>query len=143
MKSIRILVSLSLVLTAATLFAQTESSQTLMKINVRFSFNVENHSMPAGEYLIYTVTPQRSVRIVSVDGSHALTVNTLPNYASQPSAKSSLTFHRYANDYFLAQIQVASQSVVRGTMTSSKEVNLARNGSDYQRTTILAFSSGK
>lgn len=142
MKSIRILITISLLLTAATLFAQTESSQKLMKISVPFSFSVENHSLPSGEYFIYTVTPQRSVRIVSADGSHAVTVNTLPNYSSQPSVKSSLTFHRYGNDYFLSQIQVASQSVLRSTMESSKEVDLARNGSDYQRTTILA-SAGK
>ena len=86
MKSARTLITICLLFTAATLFAQTES-QRLMKVNVPFAFAVEDHSLPAGEYLVLTVTPERSIRIVSADGKHSAIVNTLPNYAKSPSTR--------------------------------------------------------
>ena len=139
MKSLRTLITICLLLTAATLFAQTEN-RLLVKSNIPFAFNVENKSLPAGEYLIYTVTPERSMRIVSADGKHAAVINTLPNRAGGPSEKSSLMFHRYGSEYFLAQVWIANENVVRTPVTSKKEVELARSGSSYERTTILAFA---
>ena len=59
-----------------------------MKVNVPFSFGVEGHSLPAGEYLVLTVTPERSIRITSIDGKHSAIVNTLPNYTKEPSTNS-------------------------------------------------------
>ena len=116
MKSARTLITICLLFTAATIFAQTTPSQRLMKVSVPFAFAVENHSLPAGEYLVLTVTPERSIRIASVDGKHSAMVNTLPNYAKTPSANSRLVFHKYRDEYFLAQVWTApergSRSVV-------------------------------
>ena len=67
MKSVRTLITICLLLTAVTLFAQTENRQ-LMKVNIPFTFGVADHSLPAGEYFVLTVTPERSIRIVSPDG---------------------------------------------------------------------------
>jgi hypothetical protein len=139
MKSLRTLITICLLLTAATLFAQTEN-RLLAKSNIPFAFNVENQFLPAGQYLIYTVTPERSMRIVSADGKHAAVINTLPNRAGTPSEKSSLMFHRYGGEYFLTQVWIANENVVRTPLTSKKEVELARSGSSYERTTILAFA---
>jgi len=94
MKSARTLITIWLLLAAVTVFAQTTPNQRLMKVNVPFSFGVEGHSLPAGEYSIFTVTPERSIRIASADGKHSAVVNTLPNYASSPSENSFLVFHK-------------------------------------------------
>src|SRR5215469_595980 len=99
MKSLRSQITICLLFTAAaiTLSAQTTPSQRLMKVNVPFAFSVETHSLPEGEYLVVTVTPERSIRIASTDGKHSAVVNTLPSYASVPSQNSRLVFHRYGN----------------------------------------------
>ena len=62
MKSARTLITICLLLTAATLFSQ----MTLMKVNVPFAFGVEDHSLPAGEYLVLTVTPERSICVTTL-----------------------------------------------------------------------------
>jgi len=67
--------------TAAGLFAQTVNHQ-LMKVKVPFSFSVQNQSLPAGEYIIFTVLPERAILITSTDGRYSAIVYTLPNYLS-------------------------------------------------------------
>jgi hypothetical protein len=140
MKSARPLITLCLLITAATLFAQTTPSQRLMTVNIPFAFSAEDHSLPEGEYLVLTVTPERSIRIVSIDGKHSAIVNTLPNYASEPSRNSRLVFHRYGNEYFLAQVWTAGQNVARNPMSSKKAMEIASSGVAPQTFTILAHA---
>jgi hypothetical protein len=139
MKSARTLITICLLFTAATLFAQTESKR-LMKVNVPFSFAVEDHSLPAGEYTITTVTPERSIRIASADGKHSAVINTLPNYASEPSTKTCLVFHKYGDQYFLAQVWTAGQNVARNPLSSKKAMEIASSGVAPQTFTILALA---
>jgi hypothetical protein len=140
MKSARTLLTLCLLITAATLFAQTTSSQRLMTVNIPFAFSAEGHSLPEGEYLVLTVTPERSIRIVSIDGKHSAIVNTLPNYASAPSEGSRLVFHRYGNEYFLAQVWTAGQNVARSPLSSKKAMEIASSKVAPQTFTILAHA---
>jgi hypothetical protein len=139
MKSARTLTTIYLVFTAVALFAQTESHR-LMKVNIPFAFAVEDHSLPAGEYLVLTVTPERSIRIASTDGKYSAIVNTLPNYANSPSEKSRLVFHRYGNEYFLGQVWTAGQNVARNPLSSKRATEIASSGVAPQTFTILALS---
>ena len=139
MKSARTLITICLLFTAVTLFAQTES-QRLMKVNVPFAFAVEDHSLPAGEYLVLTVTPERSIRIVSADGKHSAIVNTLPNYAKSPSARSRLVFHKYGNEYFLAQVWTGGQNVARNPLSSKRAMEIASSGGTPQAITLIALA---
>lgn len=139
MKSARTLIAICLLFTAATLFAQTES-QRLMKVNVPFTFAVENHSLPAGEYLVLTMTPERSIRIVSADGKHSAIVNTLPDYASSPSTNSRLVFHRYGNEYFLTQVWTGGQNVVRYPLSSKRAMEIAGSGGTPETFTVIALA---
>src|SRR5271169_118295 len=141
MKSARTLITICLLFTAATLFAQTTESQRLMKVNIPFSFGVEDHSLPAGEYLVLTVTPERSVRIVSADGKYSAIINTLPNYAKSPSASSRLVFHKYGNDYFLAQVWTAGQNVARNPLSSKRAMEIASSGGTPETFTVMAFAA--
>jgi hypothetical protein len=139
MKTARTLITICLLFTAATLFAQTTSSRPLMKVNIPFAFDVEDHSLPPGEYLILTVTPERSIRIASVDGKHSVIVNDLPNYASEPSENSRLVFHRYGNEYFLAQVWTAGENVARNPLSSTRAMEIVRSGGTPETFTILAL----
>jgi hypothetical protein len=139
MKPARTLITICLLFTAAALFAQTES-QRLMKVNVPFAFSVEDHSLPAGEYLVLTVTPERSIRIVSADGKLSTIVNTLPNYAKSPSENSRMVFHRYGNEYFLAQVWTGGQNVVRDPLSSKRAMEIASSGGMPETKTIIALA---
>jgi len=142
MKSLRTVITICLLFTAAaiTLYAQTTPSQLLMKVNVPFSFAVEGRYLPAGEYAIFTVTPERSIRIVSTDGRHSAIVNTLPNYASSPSANSRLLFHRYGDEYFLTQVWTAGQNVARNPLSTKRAMEIASSGGKPQAFTVLALT---
>ena len=140
MKSARTLITICLLFTAATLFAQTEG-QRLMKVNIPFAFSVEDHSLPAGEYLVLTVTPERSIRIVSADGKHSAIVNTLPNYAKSPSENSRMVFHRYGNEYFLAQVWTGGQNVARNPISSKRAMEIASSGGIPETRTIVALAA--
>jgi hypothetical protein len=140
MKTARTLITITLLLTAATLFAQTTPSQRLMTVNIPFAFGVEGHALPAGEYFVLTVTPERSIRLASTDGKHSAIVNTLPNYASVPSENSRLVFHRHGNEYFLTQVWTAGQNVARNPLSSKRAMEVASGGERPQTFTILALA---
>jgi len=138
MKSARTLITICLLFTSATLFAQT-TSQRLMKVDIPFAFSVEDHSLPAAEYLVFTVTPERSIRFISTDGKHSAIVNTLPNYASLPSENSRLVFHRYGNEYFLEQVWTAGDELVRSPLPSKRATEVASSGERPQTFTVVAL----
>jgi hypothetical protein len=140
MKSVRTLITICLLFTAATLFAQTES-QRLMKVNIPFAFGVEDHSLPPGEYLVLTVTPERSIRIVSADGKHSAIVNTLPNYAKSPSETSRLVFHKYGTEYFLSQVWTGGQNVARNPLSGKRAMEIASSGGMPETRTIIALAT--
>ena len=140
MKTALTLITICLLLTAATLIAQTNTTQRLMKVNVPFAFGVEGHFLSAGEYTVFTVTPERSIRIVSADGKHSAIVNTLPNYAGLPSPNSRLVFHRYGDDYFLTQVWTAGQNVARNPLSSKKAMEIASSGARPETLTVIALA---
>jgi hypothetical protein len=140
MKNARTLITLCLLITDVSLFAQTTPSQRLMTVNIPFAFSADDHSLPEGEYLVLTVTPERSIRIVSIDGKHSTIVNTLPNYARGPSHNSRLVFHRYGNEYFLTQVWTAGQNVARNPLSTKRAMEIASSGRKPQTFTVLALT---
>jgi len=140
MKSGRILITIVLLFTTASLFAQMSSSQQLMKVDIPFAFSVEDYSLPAGEYLVLTVTPERSLRIVTTDGKHSAIVNDLPNYTREPSPNSRLVFHRYGNKYFLAQVWTVGQTVARNPLSSKKAMESASTGERPEMFAVVALA---
>jgi len=143
MKSTRTLITIVLLLTAVRLVAQTTPSQRLMKVNVPFSFSVEGHAMPAGEYFVLTVTPERSIRIASADGKHSAIVNTLPNYAKEPSTNSRLVFHKYGDEHFLYEVWTVGQNVARNSLSSKKAMEIASSGGTPESLTVIALADRK
>ena len=143
MKTGRTLITICLLLTAAGVFGQMTSSQQLMKVNIPFAFGVQDQSLPAGQYLVVTVTPERSIRIVSSDGKRSAIVNTLPNYAKEPSSNSRLVFHRYGNEYFLAEVWTAGQDVARNPLSSRKAMESASNGERPETFTVVALADSR
>jgi hypothetical protein len=96
-----------------------------MTINVPFAFGVGDHSLPAGQYHIFTTVtqdPELSILITDTNGKHSAIVYTLPHYASSLSKNNRLVFHRRDNKYFLTEVWTAGQDVVREPLSSKKAI---------------------
>ena len=63
---------------------------------------------------------------------------TLPNYAKGPSSNSRLVFHRYGNEYFLAEVWTAGQDVARNPLSSKKAMESASNGEKPETFAVVA-----
>lgn len=131
-------ITICLLLTISTLFAQSES-QRLMKANVPFAFGVEDCSLPAGEYTIFAAKPDRTIRIASTDGRYSVVVNTLLNYAEKPAPKSRLVFHKYGDEYFLAQVWTAGQKLARNLLSSKRAMEIANSGGKPETKIVIAL----
>ena len=139
MKCARILITICLLFTAATLFAQTTPSQRLMKVNIPFAFSVGDAKLPAGQYLLYTVNPDWGIRFATIDGKHNAFVNTLPSYPSKPSENSRLVFRRYGNEYFLEQVWTTGDELVHSPLPSKKAMEIASSGERSETFTVVAL----
>ena len=76
-----------------------------LRANIPFQFNVGNKIMPAGEYLVRSVSDDSSIVVLNIqsrDGkAGAMLLMTTVEGKVQPSAK--LIFNRYGSQYFFAQ----------------------------------------
>ena len=142
MKSVRTLLTICLLFTAATLLAQSES-QWLMKVHVPYNFTVANQPMPAGIYNVYRVSSQGMIRITNVDGKHTAIVNTLLDYSGSASPNSRLVFSQFGSEYFLTQIWSGGDDVSRNAPPGKKAQELASAGTLSQTTTIVAFTNSR
>ena len=140
MKSTRTLITIVLLFAATTAaFAQIES-RPLMKVTIPFSFSADNQTLPAGQYFVKTVTPERQIALVSADGKHATIINDLPNYANSRSESSRLVFHRYGDEYFLTQVWCKGDNVERSPLISKRQAEVAKNGGLVDTTVVLAYA---
>jgi len=129
---------------AITVQAQGSSSR-VMRARIPFAFHVGSKEFPAGEYrltVLNTSSDQRALQIRSTDGRVSAIVNTLGMNAAA-TEKSKVVFHRYGDNYFFAQAQVAGEATaltaVKSRAERSEERMIARNNSktNVAKVTIL------
>jgi hypothetical protein len=90
--------------------AQTNGRIALIA-NIPFQFNVGNKSLPAGEYTVLSISDDASsvlLRIQSRDGKNSAMVQT-STVEGKGQERARLVFHRYGNQYFVAQAWVDRQ----------------------------------
>lgn len=119
------LVALGLLFVTASAHAQTVN----LKANVPFDFIVNQQTMPKGEY---------TVKSIGTLGSEALLVQNVAGSsvegllighskeAYQPASVSKMVFHRYGDQYFLAQVWTLGNSAGQEFPKSSREKELAK-----------------
>ncbi|HYW71868.1 MAG TPA: hypothetical protein VE961_12590 [Pyrinomonadaceae bacterium] len=79
-----------------------------VRVSIPFQFNVGNATMPAGEYLIRQLTADANASTLQIsrqDGSANVLVNVIGE-VGQTQAMSKLTFHRYGNQYYFAEVWI-------------------------------------
>jgi hypothetical protein len=91
--------------------AQTNISPTL-RAEIPFTFSVGEKSLPAGVYTVRILNPnsdRKTLQIRSENGRVSAMVQTIGvNGALSDDAK--LVFHRYGEQYFFAQAQMAGET---------------------------------
>lgn len=118
-------------------------SANLIKAHIPFEFVVGNKTLAAGEYTIgqLTTTSDAGISIRSRDGNYKAVRLTTVVQADAKRQKTTLTFHRYGDTYYLAQVWLAGSSEGRELMESKSERSadreLAQN-SKRETVTIIA-----
>lgn len=118
--------------------AQTKPGERIVT-QVPFKFMVGSVAMPAGEYTVRVADAKSSVLLVgNQDAKSWIYVKAIPDQGKQaPGA--ALVFHRYGNQYFLAELKVEDSRTVytfaptklekelRAENVSATEILLASN----------------
>ena len=130
------LIGLGLVLTAAA-YAQTIH----LKTNVPFSFIVGRTMFPAGQYEVQSTGNGDFVLVIRglSSGPQALVLSNSCE-SREPSPRTTLIFHRYGQRYFLSEVWMRGNSIGRRTLTSSREIEIAKDSSMEK---VVLLASGK
>lgn len=120
--------------------SHAQSGNLVLRFRVPFPFNVENMTLPAGEYE------------VTQPGPFILTVRNVDNQASaielvEPAGSSKETdwqprivFHRYGKEYFLAVVSDGSWQSTYAFGRSKREKELAANSPTRQPEVVSVLS---
>jgi hypothetical protein len=141
-KGMRTLLTIVLLLGAASVYTQAEDVP-FIKFSIPFNFNVENQTLPAGDYTISgsDFYAQSFIWLQNSDGKYIAVVRTRPSYAPSPSERTKLIFQHSGGEYFLSQLWTHGSSSGREVQLSNRAKGLARNGSSVDVVTIVADAS--
>ena len=103
-------------------------AQTIqVKANIPFNFVVSGKTMPAGAYTIQTYGPAdgKTLLVRSDDQQEKAMINAISAQSLEPSDRTKLVFHRYADRYFLSQVWVAGNNRGHQLPKSGRESEVA------------------
>jgi hypothetical protein len=122
-----------MIVIVASASANAQSLNYRLTANIPFDFSVGGEKLPAGKYWISRAQQSNGdtvVQIRSTDLHSNTTRFTIPVLASNPAKESSLVFHRYGDEYFLAEIWPVGSETGRELAKSRAELELARKVQD-------------
>jgi hypothetical protein len=101
-----------------------------MKANVPFDFYVGDKAMPQGAYRV-DATSNRVIAWVQGMDQDATKAIVTANITDMTRPGPKLVFHRYGEDYFLAEIWTGETSIGQYLPRSRREKELARGGAAH------------
>ena len=121
---------LSMAALAVVLAAPVSAQILTLRASVPFDFVVSGRTMPAGDYVLGTLGDVGLLRVQNTVAG-ITPAFSMTNAGAGPSDSDSafLTFRRYGNDYFLAEIWNGSAAVGRSVPMSPTEREKARSAS--------------
>jgi hypothetical protein len=108
-----------------------------IRANVPFDFTVNKATLPAGEYTVRPSNMQGVISIQSADGRKSAVVITIPVQARTRPDQALLVFHRYGDQYFLAQVWAPGDITGSELPQSRAESELAKNASKPQMASVI------
>jgi hypothetical protein len=140
MKNISILITTVLLMAAVSVYVQAQE-RPLLTATVPFAFTVENSNLPAGTYTVSILPPYNMIEVQSADGRKAAMISAIPSRESGQSEQAKLVFHRFGNEYFLAQVWEHGSNVHRDLRMGNRARELAGSRDSIQSATIFASAS--
>jgi hypothetical protein len=116
-----------------------------LKADIPFDFVVGGKTLAAGEYTVGQITTNSTDAILvhASDGGHNAVRLTNAVIANAPKRKTSLTFMRYGDTYYLSQVWIAGSMEGRELLKSkserSVERELAKNSSEKAKPEIVTI----
>ena len=137
------MLSLAVTLAVAAVYANPAGP---LKANVPFDFSVGDKTLPAGVYTVMPMTTQNVLRIRHEDSRAAALVITNDAPARRGQDQTRLVFHRYGDQYFLAQVWTAGdvngrelrKSRTERELVKGRSKNLAQKGVEPEVVYIAA-----
>src|SRR5579872_5487150 len=120
--------AIALVVCAAfiALASTASQAQAMIKANVPFEFCAGNGNLPAGEYSIQKVSNGNLTLVLS--GNHGGGFILPQTSAMRPGISTpKLVFHRYGDEYFLAEIWSSKDDEVITLQATPRERQLAQS----------------
>src|SRR5258708_11294895 len=94
----------SILALAAALALPAQDASRIVKAAVPFDFTVQGRTLPAGDYVIDQSANGSAMILKCRDRSVSAIVPTNHLQSSAPQAPGQLVFHRYGDQYFLAEV---------------------------------------
>jgi hypothetical protein len=97
----------------ATMFAfstvRAQSNNYELIANIPFEFSAGSQTLPAGEYRVTVVNPSSDQRVLKLTNTHGKTVMVaMHSVEGKARNDARLVFHRYGDQFYLAQAWAAS-----------------------------------
>ena len=132
---------LSLAMSLALLMSTAAQAQsTHLKVTVPFEFTAGTVLLPAGEYEVKTVGPSGGplLSIRSLNSDKGLYLGSNSCQSLNPVADAKLVFHRYGQQYFLAEVWTRHSSVGHQIQVSSRQTELAARNQSKNEVVLIA-----
>jgi hypothetical protein len=115
----------------------TASVTGTVKVSIPFEFSVAGKTFEAGTYYIGPANEGNEMAIKSVSGKSAVMAPTNLVSAANKVVPPKLVFHKYGDQYFLAQTWLKYSDEGREFFATPEELKMAREHS--QKTVVLAL----
>lgn len=122
-----------------TVAATPSHAQVLIQADVPFSFSAGSGVLPAGEYSITSISQSSALLLSSgTRGIEMMVPQTRESRNDVAVAK--LVFHRYGDEYFLAEIWTNADDAVRTLAVHPRERKLAKSGLTPQVSVVYGLA---
>jgi hypothetical protein len=108
--------------------AAVQAQDKTVTANVPFSFYMDSSLMPQGPYRVSTLSNGMAVWIMSMKSDATKAVTALRVIGKTRDEPARLVFHRYGEEYFLAEIWTGDSPSGGGLPRSPREKELAQSG---------------
>ena len=122
LRAVTMLVTIIALAFATAIASNARQSKNSIKADIPFDFVVGDKTLAAGEYSIGQITTDGAgMRVSSRTGGHNAVRLSNSIQSSTVTKRSKLTFRRYGNTYFLAQVWVSGTNEGRALLKSKSE----------------------
>jgi hypothetical protein len=135
MKKQLFILSVVAALATANVYAQ---ETTRLKVDVPFSFQVGNSTMPAGQYDVRSDASAPILTLRSSDSKAVVNIVAIRAQTLNPHDKGMLVFNHYRGEYFLSEVWNAGTNSGAQLKKTPRELEIARGEGNIDKSVLYA-----